>query len=126
VEKEVAERRQAEQALQAAQKMEAVGQLTGGGAHDFNNLLTVIRGNLDLVAAAVAGDRKLETLLDAAQKGVERGEKLTSQLLAFARKQTLQPRVCNVNHLVRVQAVLAGRVSGDDGPWFLLPVKTQS
>lgn len=113
VEQAVAERRQAEQALQAAQKMEAVGQLTGGVAHDFNNLLTVIRGNLDLVGAAVAGDRKLETLLDAAQKGVERGEKLTSQLLAFARKQTLHPMVCNVNDLVRELDVLAGRLLGE-------------
>jgi signal transduction histidine kinase/ActR/RegA family two-component response regulator len=113
VDREVAERRQAEQALQAAQKMEAVGQLTGGVAHDFNNLLTVIRGNLDLVAAAVAADQQLRPLIDAAQKGVERGEKLTSQLLAFARKQTLHPQVCNVNDLVREFDVLAGRVLGE-------------
>ena len=113
IEAEVADRRQAEQALQAAQKMEAVGQLTGGVAHDFNNLLTVIRGNLDLVSAAVVGDEKLERLLDAAQKGVERGEKLTSQLLAFARKQTLNPQVCNVNQLVREFDVLAGRLLGE-------------
>jgi len=106
---EVAERQQAEQALQAAQKMEAVGQLTGGIAHDFNNLLTVVWGNLDLIAAAVAGDDRLERLIDAAQKGVERGEKLTSQLLAFARKQTLRPQVCNVNDLYELD-VLAGRL----------------
>jgi signal transduction histidine kinase len=113
IEAEVGERRQTEQALQAAQKMEAVGQLTGSVAHDFNNLLTVIRGNLDLIAAAISGHEKLERLLDAAQKGVERGEKLTSQLLAFARKQTLHPQVCNVNQLVREFDVLAGRLLGE-------------
>jgi signal transduction histidine kinase len=110
---EVADRRQAEQALQAAQKMEAVGQLTGGVAHDFNNLLTVIRGNLQLVAAAVKGDDRLERLIDAAERGVERGEKLTSQLLAFARKQALHPQLCNVNSLLREFDILAGRMLGD-------------
>ena len=109
---EVAERRQTEQALQAAQKMEAVGQLTGGVAHDFNNLLTVIRGNLQLVGAAVKGDERLERLIDAAEKGVERGEKLTSQLLAFARKQTLRPQLCNVNDLLKEFDILAGRMLG--------------
>jgi signal transduction histidine kinase len=110
---EVAERRQTEQALQAAQKMEAVGQLTGGIAHDFNNLLTVVRGNLDLIAVSVAGDERLKRLIDAAQQGIERGEKLTSQLLAFARKQTLRPQVCNVNDLVHELDVLAARLLGE-------------
>ncbi len=110
---EVAERRQTEQALQAAQKMEAVGQLTGGVAHDFNNLLTVIRGNLQLAAAAVEGDERLERLIDAAEKGVARGEKLTSQLLAFARKQILRPQLCNVNALLKEFDTLAGRMLGD-------------
>ena len=93
--------------------MEAVGQLTGGVAHDFNNLLTVIRGNLQLVAAAVKGDERLERLIDAAEKGVERGEKLTSQLLAFARKQALRPQLCNVNTLLKEFDILAGRMLGD-------------
>ena len=93
--------------------MEAVGQLTGGVAHDFNNLLTVIRGNLQLVAAAVKGNERLERLIDAAEKGVERGEKLTSQLLAFARKQALRPQLCNVNTLLKEFDVLAGRMLGD-------------
>jgi signal transduction histidine kinase len=110
---EVAERRQAEEALQAAQKMEAVGQLTGGVAHDFNNLLTVIRGNLQLAAIAVKGDERLERLIDAAEKGVSRGEKLTGQLLAFARKQSLRPQLCDVNTLLREFNILAGRMLGD-------------
>jgi signal transduction histidine kinase len=110
---EVAERRQAELALQAAQKMEAVGQLTGGVAHDFNNLLMVIHGNLQLIAAAIKGDERLERLIDAAEKGVERGEKLTSQLLAFARKQALRPQLCNVNTLLQEFDILAGRMLGD-------------
>jgi signal transduction histidine kinase len=109
---EVAERRQAEQALQAAQKMEAVGQLTGGVAHDFNNLLTVIRGNLQLVGTAIKGDERLERLIDAAEKGVERGEKLTSQLLAFARKQALRPELCDVNALLKEFDTLAARMLG--------------
>lgn len=109
----VAERRQAEDALQAAQKMEAVGQLTGGVAHDFNNLLTVIRGNLQLIAAVVKGDERLDRLIDAAEKGVERGEKLTSQLLAFSRKQALRPQLCNVNTLLKEFDILAGRMLGD-------------
>lgn len=99
--------------MQAAQKMEAVGQLTGGVAHDFNNLLTVIRGNLQLIAGAVGGDARIERLMDAAQKAVDRGEKLTSQLLAFSRKQTLRPQPCNVNDLVREFDVVAARLLGE-------------
>ena len=109
---EVAERRQAEDALRQAQKMEAVGQLTGGVAHDFNNLLLVITGNLDLLARAVAGDRRLERLVATAQKGATRGAQLTSQLLAFARRQTLRPENRSINAMVREFDVLATRMLG--------------
>jgi signal transduction histidine kinase/ActR/RegA family two-component response regulator len=110
---EVDERRQVEDALRQAQKMEAVGQLTGGVAHDFNNLLLVIMGNLDLLRQAVAGDERLARLVATAHKGATRGAQLTSQLLAFARRQTLRPETRPINELVREFDVLAGRMLGD-------------
>jgi signal transduction histidine kinase/ActR/RegA family two-component response regulator len=109
----VSERRQAEAALAQAQKMEAVGQLIGGVAHDFNNLLTVIAGNLDLAAAAPQGSEHLGRFIAAAQKGAMRGQQLTSQLLAFARRQTLRPETRSVNELIRELDVLAGRILGE-------------
>ena len=81
--------------------MEAVGKLTGGVAHDFNNLLTVILGNLELIAEQVEGDQVTTSCAQAALRAVERGAKLTQQLLAFARKQPLSPRT------VKVEPVLA-------------------
>jgi GAF domain-containing protein len=80
VEQAVAERRQAEDALRQSQKMEALGQLTGGVAHDFNNLLMVISGNLELAARAVAGNERLEHMIATSQKAATRGAQLTSQL----------------------------------------------
>jgi signal transduction histidine kinase/CheY-like chemotaxis protein len=113
VEAEVAERRQAEDALRQAQKMEAVGQLTGGVAHDFNNLLLVIMGNLELLGRAVAGDERLSRLVATAHKGATRGAQLTSQLLAFARRQTLRPEIRLVNEMIREFDVLATRMLGE-------------
>ena len=107
---EVAERRQAEDALRQAQKMEAIGQLTGGVAHDFNNLLLVIIGNLDLLARAVSDDGKIGNMIATAQKAAARGAQLTSQLLAFARRQTLRPENCFINELVHEFDVLMSRV----------------
>lgn len=113
VEQEVAERRQAEDALRQSQKMEAIGQLTGGVAHDFNNLLMVIIGNLDLLARAAAGDENLGRMISTAQKAASRGAQLTSQLLAFARRQTLRPESRPINELVREFDVLISHVVGD-------------
>src|SRR5262249_36937661 len=81
-------RQQAEAALQQAQKMEALGRLTGGVAHDFNNLLTAVLGSLELSLRRVS-DPLVVRLLTAARTAAERGAKLTGQMLAFARKQTL-------------------------------------
>jgi PAS domain S-box-containing protein len=92
---------EAEKALQQAQKMEAIGSLTGGVAHDFNNLLQVISGNLQLLRKQVAGDEKAEHRVANALAGVSRGAKLASQLLAFGRRQPLEPKVVNVGKLVR-------------------------
>ena len=97
---EIAERRHTEKALQQAQKMESIGQLTGGVAHDFNNLLQVVAGNLQLLAKDVAGNERAERRVGNALAGVSRGAKLASQLLAFGRRQALEPRVINVGKFV--------------------------
>src|SRR3954447_11331316 len=97
----VAERRQAEAALVQAQKMEALGRLTGGVAHDFNNLLTAIVGNLELLQARLpATDANGHRLAEAAIRSTQRAARLTQQLLAFGRKQTLQLRPVDVNRVI--------------------------
>jgi signal transduction histidine kinase/CheY-like chemotaxis protein len=93
------------------QKLEAMGQLTGGIAHDFNNLLMVIRGNIDLLAARVA-DEKLLRGIDYARQACERGAKLTSQLLAFSRKQRLNVEAFDVAAAVQNTAELLRRTLG--------------
>lgn len=97
----VEERRRAELALTQAQKMETLGKLTGGVAHDFNNLLQVISGNLQLLARDVLGNERAERRIANAMAGVQRGSKLASQLLAFGRRQALEPKVVNVTRFVR-------------------------
>jgi len=98
---QTAERLRAERALQHVQKMEAVGQLTGGLAHDFNNLLTAIAGCLDLVQR-YTDDRRVDRLLDTARLASARGQKLISQLIAFSRQQVLRPQVSQINPLIAV------------------------
>jgi PAS domain S-box-containing protein len=100
VREEIAKRSEAEGALRQAQKMEALGQLTGGVAHDFNNLLQVVSGNLQLLAKDVAGQPVPLKKIANALAGVQRGAKLVSQLLAFGRKQPLDPRVVNIGRFV--------------------------
>jgi len=95
-----AERRElAEQALRQSQKMEAVGQLTGGVAHDFNNLLTIIIGNLSIAKRGVV-EARAERALNNALTGAERAAQLTQRLLAFSRQQPLNPRAVDVNRLM--------------------------
>ncbi|HKW54601.1 MAG TPA: ATP-binding protein [Stellaceae bacterium] len=93
---EMAEHRHTEGRLHQAQKMETMGQLTGGIAHDFNNLLTSVIGNLELAQLRVGGDAQLATLLESAQMAAQRGATLTQRLLAFARRQHLEPRPVDV------------------------------
>jgi len=102
VEREVSERREAEEALRQAQKMEAVGQLTGGIAHDFNNLLTVIIGNIDTVVRRmdVSADPRMRRSLENALKGAERAASLTQRLLAFSRRQPLDPKTVDVARIL--------------------------
>jgi len=93
---DVTERRQSEDALRQSQKMEAVGQLTGGVAHDFNNLLTIIRSATDFLRRRELPEERRRRYIDAISETVERASKLTAQLLAFARRQPLKPQVFNV------------------------------
>ena len=104
---------EAEELLRQAQKMEAIGQLTGGVAHDFNNLLQVISGNLQLLRKEVAGDERAERRIASALDGVARGSKLASQLLAFGRRQALEPRVINIGRFVFNLEELMRRTIGD-------------
>ncbi|MCA1394702.1 ATP-binding protein [Bradyrhizobium sp. BRP56] len=89
-----------ESKIRQAQKMEAVGQLTGGIAHDFNNILTVITGTIDILAEAVTHNRQLTEITALIRDAAERGASLTRHLLAFARKQPLQPSDVDVNALM--------------------------
>ncbi len=128
---EVLEREQAEEKLRQAQKMEAVGQLTGGIAHDFNNMLQAIGGSLELMRRRVEQGRPEEVgrFVEAAAQVVSRATGLTHRLLAFARRQTLQPRPINLDELVDGIADLIRRTVGhaiavelrlDDGSWPVL------
>ena len=111
---DVTRRLQAEAIVRQAQKMEAIGHLTGGVAHDFNNLLQTIGGNLDLLARAVPpDDRAAAARLAGALDGVARGARLTGQLLAFARRQPLSPRVVNLGRVVRGLGDLLARTLGE-------------
>ena len=113
------ERERTELALRQAQRLEAVGQLTGGVAHDFNNLLTVLLGNIDLMQALAPGEATADPAqharLERMRIATERGAKLTDQLLAFARRQPLLPRVASLNSVVGgmtdlVQSAAGGNV----------------
>ena len=111
---EEAERRElAEQALRQSQKMEAVGQLTGGVAHDFNNLLTIIIGNLGIAKRGVV-EARAERALNNALVGAERAAQLTQRLLAFSRRQPLNPRVLDVNKLILSISDLLVRTLGEN------------
>ena len=118
LEQQVVERteqlRKQEEALRQAQKMEAVGQLTGGVAHDFNNLLQVIVGNLEILQRNLpAGTDRLRRAAENAMKGAKRAATLTESLLAFSRRQPLNPKPLQVNDLVRGMSELFYRSLGE-------------
>ncbi|RYD58481.1 MAG: response regulator [Sphingomonadales bacterium] len=128
VAEEIAERQQTEDALRQAQKMEAVGQLTGGIAHDFNNLLTIIIGNVDTVIRRLepGSDPRMRRSLENALKGAERASALTQRLLAFSRRQPLDPKHTDVARLLAgmsdlltrsISETIAVLVESDAGLW---------
>src|SRR5947209_1484696 len=107
---EIQRREETEAQLREAQKMDAIGRLTGGLAHDFNNLMTIVTGSLDLLNRRLASDDpRLKKLVDNAMEGARRAAALTRQLLAFARRQPLEPKPTDINKLVsEVSALLRG------------------
>ncbi|HEY0526488.1 MAG TPA: PAS domain S-box protein [Stellaceae bacterium] len=111
--REAQERQRAEEALRQAQKMEALGELTGGVAHDFNNLLMVINGNLELLrqkAMPAGADRRIEAI----ERAVRSGEDLTKKLLSFSRRQALQPKIVDLNHRIpKLADLLRHSLRGD-------------
>ncbi|HYI40360.1 MAG TPA: ATP-binding protein [Allosphingosinicella sp.] len=115
----VEERLKAEEALRQSQKMEAIGQLTGGVAHDFNNLLTLVIGGLDLIDRQLPslppgpGTDRIRRARDAAMEGARRAAKLTQHLLAFARRQPLQPKLLEINRLIREISDMLRRTLGE-------------
>ncbi|MEX2642881.1 MAG: ATP-binding protein, partial [Acetobacterales bacterium] len=102
-----------DQRLRHSQKMDAIGQLTGGVAHDFNNLLTVILGNAEVLAESLTADHRLRLLAEMTAKAAQRGAELTNRLLAFARRQPLDPRVVDVNRQIADMDPLLRRTLGE-------------
>jgi PAS domain S-box-containing protein len=103
----------AEDRIRQAEKMEAMGQLTGGIAHDFNNILTVITGTIEILADAVRSEPQLAAITRMIDEAAARGADLTQHLLAFARKQPLEPKVTDVNTLIIDTAKLLQRTLGE-------------
>jgi PAS domain S-box-containing protein len=109
---DITERRQAEEALRQSQKLEAMGQLTGGVAHDFNNLLTPIVGSLDMLYRQGLGTDRQRRLIEGALQSADRAKVLVQRLLAFARRQPLQASAVDVSRLVRELADLVASTTG--------------
>jgi PAS domain S-box-containing protein len=120
---DVTERNRLEQQLRQSQKMDAIGQLTGGVAHDFNNMLTVITGTIDILAEGVADRPDLAEIVKLIGEAADRGAELTSQLLAFARRQPLQPHKTSVSEVATEAARLLRPTLGEqiDVEWKLAP-----
>jgi PAS domain S-box-containing protein len=114
VAQDISERRHLESQLRQAQKMEAVGRLAGGVAHDFNNLLMVIKGHTELLLNALDSSNQIVRKIEQIDKSADRASALTRQLLAFSRRQVLQPEVINVNAIVEEMGKLLPRLIGED------------
>jgi PAS domain S-box-containing protein len=131
---DITERKMAQERIRQSQKMDAIGQLTGGIAHDFNNLLTVITGTVEILADGVADRPELAAIAKMIDDAATRGANLTQQLLAFARKQPLQPREVDVNELILDTVKLLRPTLGEhieietmleDDPWRALADPSQ-
>ena len=119
--RDTTERRRAEEQLRQAQKMEAIGQLTGGVAHDFNNLLMAVLGNLDLLRKRMPHDKTLDRYIHTAIQGAQRGAALTQRLLAFARRQDLKPESVDLSGLVHG---MIGLIERSVGPLITIELHT--
>ncbi len=113
VKEDITDRKATEDRLRISQRMEVIGQLTGGVAHDFNNLLAIIMGNLQLLEERLTQDREARDLLADAIWSAERGAQLTHGLLAFARRQRLNPKITDVNRVVSEMTDLLRRTLGE-------------
>jgi PAS domain S-box-containing protein len=113
VKEDITERKATEERLRLSQRLEVIGQLTGGLAHDFNNLLAIIVGNLQLIEEHIQGNHECEELVADAIWSAERGAQLTHRLLAFARRQRLNPALTDVNHVVGEMTDLLRRTLGE-------------
>lgn len=122
----LAERDEAQARLHHAQKLEAVGQLTGGVAHDFNNLLTVITGALDLIQRRPDDVERRNRMIEAALGAARRGERLTHQLLAFSRRQALKPEAVRIDDLLAESEPLLRRAVGEAVQFTLAPGAPQA
>ena len=111
---DLSEQRGLEQRLRESQKLEAVGQLTGGVAHDFNNLLTVILGNAEELSQRLTDDQQLRFMAEMTATAAERGAELTNRLLAFARRQALEPKISDLNRLIQGMEGLFRRTLSED------------
>ena len=111
---DITEHEKLEAQLRQAQKMEAIGRLAGGVAHDFNNLLTAIIGNADLTLMSLDKDSPLQENIEEIKKAGHRAASLTRQLLAFSRKQVLQPKVLSLNEVITGLNKMLGRLIGED------------
>jgi nitrogen-specific signal transduction histidine kinase len=120
--KDIAERRQLEEQLRQSQKMDAIGRLAGGIAHDFNNLLTVIAGRAQMILARLRPEEPIHRDATLVRTTADRAAALTQQLLAFSRKQVLQPQVLDLNVVMTAMEPMLSRLIGEDIELAVVPV----
>src|SRR5438270_12988849 len=121
ISRDITERRDLERQLRQSQKIEAIGQLTGGIAHDFNNMLTVILGYSELMLQKLKVDDPQRSDVEQIKEAGERASSLTRQLLAFSRKQVLQPKVLDLNAVLTNMDRMLQRLIGEDIDLVTIP-----